>query len=169
MSKCPRHSSQQLHQQQQETSPLLPSQAAYPRTSSLSTSQETMTVEKPGFFNPPSSKPTNAFMIANDSNGHIHLIIGSNSIASARCVRSLQAGAKPILVIKAVGSEGLHYGIQRRVDTGEVEWIQRDFEEEDLRLLGRVEVDGYVDAVFVTLPIENELCKSVIPQLVIAS
>jgi hypothetical protein len=39
----------------------------------------------------------------------------------------------------------------KRIEEGEVQWLKRDFSEEDLTMLGRSEVDGVVDAVFVTV------------------
>jgi len=112
-----------------------------------------MTVEEPGST---ASRHTNALLVANECNGHIHLIIGGNAVAGARCTRSLEAGARPIVV--ANPANGLHHGVQRRVDSGEIEWIQRDFQDEDLAVLGREEVGGYVDAVFVTLTASVEQC-----------
>jgi hypothetical protein len=44
----------------------------------------------------------------------------------------------------------LHYGLVKRIEAGEVQWLKRSFKEEDLTTLGRAEVDGVVDAVFVT-------------------
>jgi uroporphyrin-III C-methyltransferase len=39
----------------------------------------------------------------------------------------------------------------KRIDEGEVQWLKRDFKEDDLTTLGRAEVDHVVDAVFVTV------------------
>lgn len=79
----------------------------------------------------------------------VHLIVGSNSLAGARCTKSLEVGAKVKLI--APESDGLHYGLRQRIEAGEIEWIQREFISEDLTTLGREEVDGVVDLVFVTL------------------
>ncbi|KAF2241380.1 uroporphyrin-III C-methyltransferas-like protein [Trematosphaeria pertusa] len=89
-----------------------------------------------------------ALLAAVDSTSHVHLIIGSNPLAGARCARSLEVGAKPILI--APEDATLHYGLVQRIDDGEVQWLQRSFKEDDLTTLGRPEVDGAVDAVFVT-------------------
>lgn len=43
-----------------------------------------------------------------------------------------------------------HYGVQKRIDSGEVEWLKKSFEDGDLMRLGREEIGGVVDAVFVT-------------------
>jgi uroporphyrin-III C-methyltransferase len=89
-----------------------------------------------------------ALLTAVDATSHVHLIVGSNPLASARCSRSVEVGAKPILIAPAEST--LHYSLQKRIDDGEVHWVQRSFKEDDLTSLGRGEVDGVVDAVFVT-------------------
>lgn len=89
-----------------------------------------------------------ALLTAVDSTSHVHLIIGSNPLAGARCARSLEVGAKPILI--APEDATLHYGLAKRIDDCEVRWLKRGFKEEDLTNLGRAEVGGVVDAVFVT-------------------
>ncbi|CAI6335815.1 unnamed protein product [Periconia digitata] len=89
-----------------------------------------------------------AMLTAVDSTSHVHLIIGSNSLAGARCARAVEVGAQPILI--APENATFHYGLVKRIDEGEVKWLQRSFEESDLTTLGRPEVDGIVDAVFVT-------------------
>lgn len=90
-----------------------------------------------------------ALLTAVDSTSHVHLIIGSNPLAGARCSKSLSVGATAKLIAPADAS--LHYGLIKRIEEKEVEWIQRSFQESDLCTLGREEVDGVVDAVFVTL------------------
>ena len=89
-----------------------------------------------------------ALLTAVDSTSHIHLIIGSNPLAGSRCTKSLELGAKPILV--APESPNMHYGLLRRIEEHEIEWIKREFQEGDLKTLGRPEVAHVVDAVFVT-------------------
>ncbi|KAF7564611.1 CysG, Uroporphyrinogen-III methylase [Pyrenophora tritici-repentis] len=89
-----------------------------------------------------------ALLTAVDATSHIHLIIGSNPLAAARCSRSIEVGAKPILL--APEDSTLHYGLAKRIEAGQVHWVKRSFQEEDLTTLGRAEVDGVVDAVFVT-------------------
>ncbi|KAL1630676.1 uroporphyrin-III C-methyltransferase [Diplodia seriata] len=90
-----------------------------------------------------------ALLTAVDSTDHVHLIVGSNPLAGARCTRALEVGAKPVLV--APENASIHYGLMKRIDDGEVAWVKRDFEDGDLTTLGREEVDRVVDAVFVTL------------------
>ncbi|KAI9172292.1 Uroporphyrinogen-III C-methyltransferase [Paramyrothecium foliicola] len=80
--------------------------------------------------------------------GNVHLVIGTNPLASARCTQALNAGAFPVLL--APGSAELHYALQQKVDDGTVKWEKKDFEDEDLFRLGREDVGRVVDAVFVT-------------------
>ena len=79
---------------------------------------------------------------------NIHLVIGTNPLASSRCAQSLAAGAHPILI--APPQVDLHYALQRRIDDGEVKWERKEFADDDLLRLGREEVGHVVDAVFVT-------------------
>lgn len=87
----------------------------------------------------------------------VHLIVGSNPLAGARCTRSLEVGAKVKLI--APESDNLHYGLRQRVEAREIEWIRREFVAEDLTTLGREEVDNVVDLVFVTLLPSCAQCK----------
>lgn len=96
--------------------------------------------------------------------GHVHLILGSGPLAASRCAKSLEVGARPVIV--APETESLHFTLAKAVEEGRVQWVQREFKEQDLQTLGREEVDGYVDAVFVTLPAKDpasihisNLCK----------
>lgn len=99
-----------------------------------------------------------ALLTAVDSTDHVHLIVGSNPLAGARCTRALEVGAKPVLIAPADAS--IHYGLMKRIDDGEVAWVKRDFEDTDLTTLGREEVDRVVDAVFVTLGGKTALSTS---------
>ncbi|TVY83560.1 Uroporphyrinogen-III C-methyltransferase, partial [Lachnellula suecica] len=83
-----------------------------------------------------------------NSTSHVHLIIGSNPLAAARCATSLEVGAKPLLI--APETADLHYALQKKIDSGEVKWLKKSFEDEDVLRLGREEIIGVVDAVFVT-------------------
>ncbi|KAF1983761.1 uroporphyrinogen-III C-methyltransferase [Aulographum hederae CBS 113979] len=100
-----------------------------------------------------------ALLTAVDSTSHVHLIIGSNPLAGARCAKSLEIGATPKLIAPA--DAALHYGLQKRVDSKEVEWIQRDFQDEDVKTLGREDVAYVVDAVFVTLGGKHSMSKRI--------
>ncbi|KXL45597.1 hypothetical protein M433DRAFT_4421 [Acidomyces richmondensis BFW] len=91
---------------------------------------------------------TPALLTAVDSSAHIHLIIGSNPLAGARCRKSLDVGATPIVIAPDTGN--VHYGLARRIEEHQIKWYKRDFQDEDLTTLGREEVDDVVDAVFVT-------------------
>ncbi|KAF1344886.1 tetrapyrrole methylase [Delphinella strobiligena] len=91
---------------------------------------------------------TPALLTAVDSVNHVHLIVGSNPLASARCTRALEVGAIPKIIAPADAT--VHYGLAKRIEEGKVEWIQKEFEESDLTTLGREEVDHVVDAVFVS-------------------
>jgi uroporphyrin-III C-methyltransferase len=98
-----------------------------------------------------------ALLTAVDSTRHVHLVIGSNPLAGARCTKSLEVGAVVKLIAPADAT--LHYGLMKRIDEKEVEWIKRDFQDEDLEMLGREEVDHVVDAVFVTLGPKHPSCE----------
>ena len=83
-----------------------------------------------------------------DSEGHIHLIIGSNPLANARCAKSLEAGARPIIIAPA--NADIHYVLANRIEEGAVKWVKKTFEDSDLSSYGRDEVENVVDAVFIT-------------------
>ncbi|KAF1966923.1 uroporphyrin-III C-methyltransferase [Bimuria novae-zelandiae CBS 107.79] len=100
-----------------------------------------------------------ALLTAVDSTSHIHLIIGSNPLAAARCTRSIEVGAKPIVL--APEDATLHYGLAKRIEDGEVQWLKRAFRDDDLSTLGRPEVDRVVDAVFVTAAGKGSLSTSI--------
>ena len=87
-------------------------------------------------------------LTAVDANSQVHLIVGSNSLASSRCTRCLEVGAKPIII--APEDAEMHYTLSQRIEEGTVRWVRRAFTDEDLKTLGREEVDYVVDAVFVT-------------------
>lgn len=92
-----------------------------------------------------------SLLTATDCRGHVHLIIGSNSLAGKRCEQSLATGATPILVAPGTPSSApLHYGLAKLVEAGSVTWLQQSFSSELLTTLGREEVDHVVDAVFIT-------------------
>ncbi|PSK46002.1 hypothetical protein B9Z65_4970 [Elsinoe australis] len=89
-----------------------------------------------------------SLLTAVDSQDHVHLIIGSNPLAGARCNRSLEVGATPKVIAPA--DANLHYGLAKSVEEGKVEWIKRAFQDSDLTTFGRDEVENVVDAVFIT-------------------
>ena len=106
-------------------------------------------------------------LTAQDSSGHIHLIVGANSLASARCAKSLGVGAIPKLI--APINTIVHYALLKRIEEGEVEWIRKDFEAADLRKYGRDEVDNVADAVFVTIGGDTALGMQCVSRIRIAS
>ena len=89
-----------------------------------------------------------SLLTAIDCRDHIHLVIGSNPLAAARCGQSFAAGAVPVVV--APETAELHYGLQKRIDDGQAVWRKKAFEDADLFSLGREAVGRVVDAVFVT-------------------
>ncbi|CAK7562847.1 MAG: uroporphyrin-III C-methyltransferase [Sporothrix epigloea] len=95
-----------------------------------------------------------SLLTAVNSHGHIHLVVGENPLAAARCGHSLAVGAKPILITPEPANQGelLPAALQVRVDAGEVRRVLYTdaFSEKHLEKLGREEVNGFVDAVFVT-------------------
>lgn len=108
-----------------------------------------------------------SLLTAIDSRNHVHLILGTNSLAAARTAQSLAAGAKPILVAPPPPQDApLHYSLQKHIESGSLTWLQRPFEDEDILTLGREEICGVVDAVFVTSTADTDsniklslLCK----------
>ncbi|KUI73140.1 Uroporphyrinogen-III C-methyltransferase [Cytospora mali] len=93
-----------------------------------------------------------SLLTATDCRSHVHLIIGTNSLAGKRCEQSLATGARPILIAPEATSEGqsVHYGITKLAESGQVTWLRQPFTDDLLSSLGRDEVGGVVDAVFVT-------------------
>lgn len=92
-----------------------------------------------------------SLLTASDCRGHVHLIIGSNSLAGKRCEQSLATGATPILIAPDTPSSApLHYGLAKLVEAKSVTWLRQNFTRELLITLGREDVDHVVDAVFVT-------------------
>ncbi|KAL7276168.1 uroporphyrin-III C-methyltransferase [Rhizina undulata] len=104
----------------------------------------------------PGLLPAPGLLASVDCSNQVHLVIGSNAIAGARCGKSLDVGAKVKII--APETEELHYGLNQRIEAGEVEWVRREFLKEDLTTLGREEVDGVVDLVWVTLPVGCAQC-----------
>ena len=85
-----------------------------------------------------------------DCTRHVHLIIGSNSIASKRAFRSLEAGASCVLIAPN-DTEEIHFDLKDLIVKGRIQHVPREFKAEDLTVFGRPEVDNVVDMVFVTL------------------
>jgi uroporphyrin-III C-methyltransferase len=102
---------------------------------------------------------TPSLLTAVDSTSHVHLIVGSNSTAGARVTKSLEVGAKPIVVAPDNGE--IHYGLVKRIEESKVQWIKSEITEEHLKTLGREEVEGFVDAVFVTTGGRTQLATQI--------
>ncbi|EXJ81201.1 uroporphyrin-III C-methyltransferase/precorrin-2 dehydrogenase/sirohydrochlorin ferrochelatase [Capronia epimyces CBS 606.96] len=96
---------------------------------------------------------TPALLTAQSCVGHVHLVLGTGPLAASRCAKLLEVGARPVIV--APDTADLHFTLAQAVEDGRVRWIQRGFEETDLRTLGREDVDGFVDAVFITWPAKD--------------
>ncbi|KAK3372371.1 tetrapyrrole methylase [Podospora didyma] len=109
---------------------------------------------------PPSPAYHTSLLTALDCRCHIHLILGSNPLAASRAANSLAAGAKPILISPVPEAE-LHYGVAAHISSGTVTHLARAFTEDDLFTLGRPEVDGVVDAVFVTSNARDAFAQTV--------
>lgn len=93
--------------------------------------------------------PLVPLLTAVNAESQVHLIIGSNPFAAARCGKSLEAGANPIII--APETVDLQYALSERIANGSAKWVRREFQDNDLTTLGREEVDHVVDTVFVTL------------------
>ena len=76
-----------------------------------------------------------ALLTAMDSTTHIHLIVGSNPLAGSRCAKSLEVGAKPILV--APETPNVHYGLLKRIEEHGIQWLKRGFQDDDLNNSGQ--------------------------------
>lgn len=87
--------------------------------------------------------------MALNAKSQVHLIIGANPLAAARCIKSLETGAKPVIIAPDTGD--LQYTLAERIENGSAQWVRREFQDTDLTSLGREEVDHVVDTVFVTL------------------
>ncbi|OAA47093.1 Uroporphyrin-III C-methyltransferase [Metarhizium rileyi] len=102
---------------------------------------------------------TNTMLAGLNCTDNVHLIIGTNPLAAARCTTSLAAGARAILIAPAPAD--LHYNLRAKIDDGQVEWRQKAFDDDDLFTLGREEVGRTVDAVFVTSGARDEMAARI--------
>lgn len=85
-----------------------------------------------------------------------HLVVAStNSFPLVRVQAVLKTGARPVLV----GPGPLPQGLQQLLENGSIDHVARDFGLPDLDTLGRPEVGGVVDRVFVSLPQESRDLK----------
>ncbi|KAH3000578.1 hypothetical protein KXV72_007327 [Aspergillus fumigatus] len=98
-------------------------------------------------------------LMAMNTEHQVHLIIGTNPLAGARCAKSVSVGAKPIII--APDTVDVHYTLTERFEDGSAQWIRRSFQDDDLTTLGREEVDHVVDMVFVTLGASDPLSSHI--------
>ena len=85
-----------------------------------------------------------------DCTQHVHLLIGDNGIAVKRATGSYEGGATCIL-LSPNDIDELHFDLKNLIEKGRINHVQWEFQEDDLKTFGRMEVDGIVDMVFVTL------------------
>lgn len=110
-----------------------------------------------------------SLLTATDCRSHVHLIIGSNSLAGKRCEQSIATGAKPILIApEPPPNQPLHYGLTNLIESGHVEWERRPFTENFALTRGRDEIGNVVDAVFVTTTNAVSLGQGLSAQLISA-
>lgn len=110
-----------------------------------------------------------SLLTATDCRSHVHLIIGSNSLAGKRCEQSIATGAKPILIApEPPPTQPLHYGLANLIESGHVEWERRPFTEDLALTRGRHEIGNVVDAVFVATTNAASLGEGVSAQLISA-
>lgn len=110
-----------------------------------------------------------SLLTATDCRSHVHLIIGSNSLAGKRCEQSIATGAKPILIApEPPPTQPLHYGLANLIESGHVEWERRPFTENLALTRGRDEIGSVVDAVFVTTTNAASLGEGLSAQLISA-
>ncbi|EEH34895.2 uroporphyrinogen-III C-methyltransferase [Paracoccidioides lutzii Pb01] len=98
-------------------------------------------------------------LAALDVKAQVHLIVGANPLAAARCSKCLDVGAIPIVI--APESVDIHSTLLQKIEDGRVRWIARIFQDDDLKTLGRGDVDHVVDAVFITLGRNNPLSSHI--------
>lgn len=110
-----------------------------------------------------------SLLTATDCRSHVHLIIGSNSLAGKRCEQSIATGAKPILIApEPPPTQPLHYGLANLIESGRVEWERRPFTENLALTRGRDDIGNVVDAVFVTTTNAVSLGEGLSAQLISA-
>ncbi|KAK4940985.1 uroporphyrin-III C-methyltransferase [Elasticomyces elasticus] len=93
-----------------------------------------------------------ALLTAQSCIDHVHLIVGSGPLAASRCAKSLEVGARPVVV--SPETDDVHFTLAKAIEDGRVKWVQRGFQEEDLRTLGREDVDGAPESIHI-----SNLCK----------
>ncbi|KAK9485112.1 tetrapyrrole methylase [Lipomyces starkeyi] len=96
-------------------------------------------------------------LISQNCISQIHLVIGSTALSLTRVSKSLECGATVILIAPKASETTQTLAVwETEVQAKEASypnfrWIQREFKDDDLTILGRDEVDNFVDIVFVAL------------------
>ncbi|KKK16491.1 hypothetical protein P175DRAFT_0457058 [Aspergillus ochraceoroseus IBT 24754] len=98
-------------------------------------------------------------LAAINADSQVHLIIGANPLAAARCAKSVEAGAHPVVI--APEEESLQFTLAGHIENGSAKWVKRQFQDDDLTTLGREEVDHVVDMVFVTIGANHPLSSHI--------
>lgn len=110
-----------------------------------------------------------SLLTATDCRSHVHLIVGTNSLAGKRCDQSIATGAKPILIApEPPPTQPFHYGLTNLIESGQVQWERRPFTEDIALTRGRPEIGNVVDAVFVTTTNAASLGDGLSAQLISA-
>lgn len=100
-----------------------------------------------------------ALLTAQNCRDNVHLIVGAGPLAASRCNKSLEVGAHPILI--APEHDNLHFTLLKHIEDGRIQWTRKEFDEQDLKTLGREEVNCIVDAVFVTTGPKHPLSSQI--------
>ncbi|KAK9458335.1 tetrapyrrole methylase [Dipodascopsis uninucleata] len=103
-------------------------------------------------------------MICQNCEEQVHLVVGSSALSLQRIARSLEYGARVILVAPNDDSSSENWQTDVRETTAQsnrLTWIERDFSMKDLTTLGRQEVCNVVDMVFVALPRTSPLREAI--------
>ncbi|KAK9375060.1 tetrapyrrole methylase [Lipomyces chichibuensis] len=96
-------------------------------------------------------------LISQNCISQTHLVIGSTALSLTRVSKSLECGANVILIAPKASETTQTVKVwETEIQAKEASypnftWIQREFNDDDLTILGRDEVDNVVDTVFVAL------------------
>lgn len=100
-----------------------------------------------------------ALLTASHCSGERHLVVGNHcNIVRLRIAAVLDAGAHPILLLQNESPELPHL-LQELVQQQKLTHINEKYHPDHLRVLGRPEVDGVVDRVFVALDADSVSLK----------
>ncbi|KAK9331766.1 tetrapyrrole methylase [Lipomyces starkeyi] len=96
-------------------------------------------------------------LISQNCISQIHLVIGSTALSLTRVSKSLECGATVILIAPKASETTQTLAVwETEIQAKEASypnfrWIQREFKDDDLTILGRDDVDNVVDIVFVAV------------------